>query len=124
MVGFVDIIYGGVAPTMVYKGVSFSSDIKEEDKIFYTGDFLKDWYFCQKYLVQIKSKSEGSLSYSSTVNHFVTDGAPYQSRYLSIVDGKGFLNEESNGEQMRFFVPNDQDFTWGVLQAYCEELNI
>lgn len=52
---------------------------EEEEKIFNSGDFPKDWYEALKHaLVEL----EDYTIHSSSVNHFIMDGAKFKSFYL------------------------------------------
>lgn len=56
---------------------------------FNSGDFVKDWHSAHvKYFDGNKNEP---LSHSSTVNHFIMDGAPYSSAYLHYVNDEYVL---------------------------------
>jgi hypothetical protein len=63
-----------------------------EKKFFDTGDFVKDWWNRTKFIIQTLLDSEMFFSQSSSVDHFIMDGAPYDSAYLHTTDdGKPVL---------------------------------
>ena len=63
---------------MGYKSVYLH--YKEDDeKLFNTGNFVKDWWDMRKFQIQELSESEPHFMHSSTINHFIMDGAPYDS---------------------------------------------
>jgi hypothetical protein len=64
---------------------------RKEKFIFDSGDFILDWYSAnKKYFKEIYSK-EPKLSHSSSVNHFIFDGAPYSSAYFHVVNKKNVI---------------------------------
>lgn len=50
--------------------------------VFNSGDFPADWYNAKKKFYREIYQEEPFLSGSSTVDHFIMDGAPYHSAYL------------------------------------------
>jgi hypothetical protein len=105
-----------------------SGDDKYE---FKSGDFVKDWYDMMKKIIHEEIKSDtGFWSHSSSVYHFIMDGAPYDSAYLHIVDGKGVLKyydrtdpnwwmDNEIGKGSEFFVLEDTKPTWEELRKMC-----
>jgi len=59
--------------------------------LFDSGDFVKDWYNARKKFFQEICDEEPFLSHSSSCDHFIMDGAKYDSAYLHIEDGNGIL---------------------------------
>ena len=98
--------------------------------IFKSGDFIRDWFQMKKYISNISDNEWEPVSYSSSVNHFIQDGAPYDSAYLHIINDKPvlkyfdredpnwFMTEIDNG--IEFFVPENEQWTWEKLKEYCE----
>jgi hypothetical protein len=83
-----------------YKGVYLHT--KKGEFIFDSGDFPSDWYNAKKKYYREIHEEEPYLSGSSTCNHFIMDGAPYQSAYLFYENEKGVLNylkEDSTFEE-------------------------
>ena len=94
--------------------------IKEENKQFSSGNFVKDWYDAMKYF--INSEFEEHLSFSSTVDHFISDGAPYDSAYLKFKDDKPYLTNRYDDENIgiEFFIPENTTPTWEEFKKLCE----
>ncbi len=72
---------------------------------------------------------EQPISHSSSVDHFIMDGAPFDSAYLHIVDGKGvlkYVDETDPGylytqqdvyeKGIEFFVKEGTQPTWEELK--------
>lgn len=72
---------------IIYESVYIISQNKTYK--FDSGNFIVDWYNAMKKFYQDLVNNEPNLSYSSSVNHFIMDGAPYDSAYLH------FENENS-----------------------------
>ncbi len=111
-----------------YKSVSISfGRTINEKKIFDSGDFVKDWYDLNFFI--INDMEEQPISHSSSVDHFIMDGAPFDSAYLHIVDGKGvlkYVDETDPGylytqqdvyeKGIEFFVKEGTQPTWEELK--------
>ncbi len=96
---------------------------ENNEKVFSSGDFVKDWYDMRKFMIQELSNTEPVFSHSSSVDHFIMDGAPYSSAYLKIDKNKNpYLSYEicdyDNG--IEFFVPEGTQPTWEELKEMCE----
>ena len=104
-----------------YKRVSlFFSDDKEF--FFDSGDFIKDWYFAKKKFLEFVD-NEYTLVQSSSVDHFIMDGAPYESAYLVFNDNdesKVHLEYEYNEKGWEMFVNKGTKPTWEELKKYCK----
>ena len=111
-----------------YKGVTLS--IAGEEYEFNSGDFVKDWAFAKKKFASLKS--EPHFSHSSSVNHFIMDGAQYDSAYAHIINAEVVLKyvdtsdpnylstqREIYEDGWEFFVPKGSKFTWEDLKKYC-----
>jgi hypothetical protein len=94
-------------------------------KSFNSGDFIKDWWDMRKYVIIERNNS--IIMCSSTVDHFIMDGAPYDSTYLHMIDGKPILkyihpdDYKTNkyieiSEGIEFFVPEGTKPTWEELK--------
>ena len=104
--------------TDTYKSVTLTlmEGIKTE---FKTGDFVKDWFNCNKHIAFLDI--EEHISHSSSVDHFIMDGAPYRSAYLHIFSGEPTLEYEySEDHSGEFFVPARAYWTWEDLKEYCK----
>lgn len=108
---------------IIYESVELHAG--EEKFIFNSGNFPKDWYEAKKkYNLEIQDK-EPYLSASSSVDHFIMDGAPYDSAYLHFVNDlpvfkyvddtePNYLNNQAYifQEGWEFFVVEGTKPTW------------
>jgi hypothetical protein len=108
-----------------YESVEIKFRNEKYNKSFSSGDFIKDWYDMRKYMINDvdMSDDEPYFIHSSSVDHFIMDGAPYDSAYLHIVDDKPvlkyfdrtdpnwFLQGVDEGG-IEFFVPENTQPTW------------
>jgi len=100
---------------------------------FNSGNVIKDWYDMRKKMINGKIECEdGYFIHSSSVDHFFQDGAPYDSGYLHIIDGKGVLKyhdrtnpnwwmDDSIEKGLEFFVPENTTPTWEELRKLCND---
>jgi hypothetical protein len=87
-------------------------------KKFNSGDFVKDWYNLIKYCVQ---NQLNNIFHSSSVNHFIMDGALYKSKYLYTYENGEFeLKNEYSENEIEFFIEKDKNYTWDELKKRCE----
>lgn len=94
--------------------------VKTGDKIFDSGDFVRDWYYSMKYIIHLEDSEWEPQSHSSSVNHFIMDGDKYDSAYLAETeDGSFDLVYDYNGKGIEFFVPAGEKWTWKELRKYC-----
>ena len=101
-----------------YKSVEIDYG-KNKTKKFSSGNFVKDWYDAFEWYI-FADLDEHALINSSSVDHFITDGAPYDSAYL-ILDGDNPRLEYSYCEDgMEFFVPQGTKPTWEELKILCD----
>jgi hypothetical protein len=104
-----------------------------QDKIFNSGNFIKDWYYMRKFIFN-NTEEEPIIGYSSSIDHFISDGAPYDSAYLHFVDGKPilkyfdrsdpnwcFTQRDIDENGIEFFVPENTQPTWEELKEMCEK---
>ena len=104
-----------------YKSVDISYHKNDEPtvRIFDSGNFIKDWYDAVKWYLHA-DLNEHVLVNSSSVDHFIMDGAPYDSAYLVAgEDLKGFLEYEYS-ESPELFVAKGTKPTWEELKKMCE----
>lgn len=93
----------------------------DEKEIFNTGNFVKDWYDMRKFMIQNLLDSELAFSHSSTVNHFIMEGAPYDSAYLKTNDdGIPYFSYVYDDESIEFFVPKGTQPTFNELKEICK----
>lgn len=104
-----------------YKSVDLSYRSQDTKIVFDSGDFVKDWYDCRKHI--IFSESDGPHGNSSSVDHFIMDGAPFDSMYLKFDENKlPHLSKESDG--IEFFVKEGTTPTWLELRELCGDPKI
>lgn len=103
----------------------------EGEFVFDSGNFVKDWFQAKmKYAKEFSDKEH--LSGSSTCDHFIMDGAKYDSAYLHIADGNGtlkyvdhsdpnyiFTQREIYEEGWEMFVEPGTQPTWEELKKMC-----
>jgi hypothetical protein len=104
--------------TSSYRSVNVSL-ISGEKLVFDSGDFMKDWYFALKYLVNLENWEP--ISYSSSVDHFIMDGAPYDSAYfrVEVGSGVGVLDFKESKEGIEIFVKSGWVPSWEEFRSYC-----
>lgn len=113
----------------VYESVYLHT--QDGEVLFNSGLFVKDWFDAKKKYIQELSEKE-HLSGSSTCDHFIMDGAKFDSAYLHMVDGVPVLKyvdrsdpnwyrtqeDIFNGWEM--FVPEGTTPTWEELKEMCK----
>lgn len=109
-----------------YKSIEISyrdDNDHKKTKVFNSGDFVKDFFNAHKFWVQeIESKGSSKvLCYSSSVDHFIMDGAPFDSTYLMFdKDDKPYLSYDYDSEGIELFVPRSKKWTWEELKKYVD----
>jgi hypothetical protein len=103
-----------------------------DDNIYNSGDFVVDWFnVMHDYIVNNKYPY---ISTSSSIDHFIMDGAPFDGTYLYQVDKvnekweliyiddvKDLLEQnEIVRKGIEFFVPEDNHMNWEELKLYCK----
>lgn len=103
-----------------YKYVELDYNGLKSKKVFNSGNFVKDWYDCLKFVIT-KLQSKESVGHSSSVNHFFMDGAKYDSAYLVMNGDKASLSYDAkkHGENIEFFVQEGTTPTWEELKKIC-----
>ena len=104
-----------------------------EEKEFSSGDFVKDWFDCKMFAVKegILEK-EVYISQSSSVDHFIMDGAKFDSAYLHFEndvpilkyvdksDPYWFISQQDVFEKgWEHFVDENTKPTWNELKTRC-----
>jgi hypothetical protein len=109
-----------------YKSVDISYGYLKKEKVFDSGNFVKDWFDLVKFIIMELSGAEPHFSGSSSVNHFFMDGADelYDEAYLvdATVDGKlkSVLSYDYDEDAIRFYVPKGTQPTWEELKEMCK----
>ena len=106
-------------------------EIHTDDSVkipFNTGDFVKDWFDCMKYVITGMLGDYYFLSHSSSVNHWIFDDTEnkYKSMYLRLIDENNDtweLSEEYSHEKkgIEFFVESDWSGTWKELKEKYDD---
>ncbi len=122
----------GTKKDLDYKSVELHYG-KEEKKFFDSGNFVKDWYDRTKFIVQELLDTEPYFMNSSSVDHFIMDGAPYDRAYLHMVDEKPVLKyldrsdpnwwitqRDIEEKGIELYVPENTQPTWEELKIMCE----
>lgn len=117
----IDYKEGSKRKDLGYKGVEISYANLKKQKKFTSGDFVKDWYDCNKFIITKLYEKEGHFSNSSSVNHFIMDGAPFISAYLVSTDKSSelFYGHTYYQEGIEFFVKENTKPTWHELRKMC-----
>lgn len=106
-----------------YKSVYIHFGDKQE-KVFDSGNFVKDWFDLRKFqILEIGNKE--FFANSSTVDHFIMDGAPYDSAFLVFHEQAQehllyYGHERDPQEGIEFFVPEGTQPTWKELKEMCK----
>lgn len=114
-----------------YKSVNLSYNNIKDKKSFNSGDFVKDWYDCLKFLIIKNIVDDEPLIHSSSVDHFIMDGAKFDSAYLHTKKEETVLKYTSNTlntiyldydiceDGIEFFVPEGTKPTWEEHRELC-----
>lgn len=96
-----------------------------KEKIFNTGDFVKDWYDHTRYIIMTLSKKEAYFSGSSSIDHFIMDGAPYRSAWLIFDDTGARLsyNNKDFNHNIELFVHKGERPSWKTLKRKYNDSN-
>jgi len=103
-----------------YKCVELNIVNDSSKMAFNTGDFVKDWFQCMKYITM--EEEPDYMMLSSVVDHFITDGDKYISAYLKS-DHELHYEYDFKEPGMEFFVPKDKEMTWVELKEYSKDDN-
>lgn len=119
-----------VAEVVTYKSVYLHTSDKELE--FNSGDFVKDWFDAKLEYTKIMDV-DPYLSQSSTCDHFIMDGANYDSAYLHINGNQPilkyintddphylFTQQDVYENGWEFFVPIGSKPTWEELKELCK----
>lgn len=112
-----------------YENVYLHTDSGEF--LFKSGNFVKDWFDAKKKYVQELSDKE-HLSGSSSCDHFIMDGAKFDSAYLHMegktpvlkyvdrTDPKWYYTQKRIFDGWEMFVPEGTTPTWEELKEICK----
>ena len=117
--------------TSTYKGVEFHFSVNDEVKVFNSGDFVKDWYDCNKFIVfELDRIDEYHIVCSSSLDHFLQDGDDYDPVYLIEQEDKtwelfslDYVNENNIYDgYIEYFVPKGVMMTWEEMKAKYDDI--
>ena len=103
-----------------YKYVEISYGDGEVKK-FDSGDFVKDWFACMKFIIFSDISTNEPIINSSSIDHFIMDGAPYDSAYLIPAEGNTQLSYEYQEDRLEFFVPRGTKPTWEEMKVKYDD---
>jgi hypothetical protein len=118
----IGISYNEGRKNLAYKSVDIRYGAKfDKTKVFDSGDFVKDWYDCNKFIITKLYEKEFHFSNSSSVDNFIMDGAPYRSAYLKTTETTAELvyEHDFNDRGIEFFVKKGTKPTWNELRVLC-----
>lgn len=120
----------GKQKNLGYKSVCLS--YKEGKKIFNSGDFVKDWFDCKGFAVNEGIINKEPIMHSSSVDHFLMDGAKFESAYLHLENDEPVLKyidrsdpnwyitqRHIDEDGWEFFVDEGTKPTWNELRVRC-----
>ena len=106
---------------------------ENEKKFFNSGNFVKDWLQMRKFQTMELAETESQFTHSSSIDHFIMDGAPYDSAYLHMGGDKAVLKYIDKTDKnylssqqdiyergLEFFVPQGTQPTWEELKEMCK----
>ncbi len=119
-----------------YESVELRYMMDNDRKVYFnSGNFVKDWFDAMKDFMTTDHQ-DAYLSHSSCVNHFIMDGAKYDSAYLHL-DDEPVLKyvDHSDPDYLwtqrdvyergtEFFVPEGTNPTWKELKDMCGNVPI
>lgn len=108
-----------------YKSVhiSYGFNNPEKEKVFNSGNFVKDWFDLMKFIITELRKTEMHFVGSSSVDHFFMDGAKYDKAYLVLFDKNDetvLKYDEKYNDGHLFYVPEGTQPTWAELKKMCK----
>jgi hypothetical protein len=109
-----------------YESVDISYGNLDKQKVFNSGNFIKDWFDLVKFIIMELSGTESHFVGSSSVDHFHMDGGDklYDEAYLidAVVDGetKSVLSYVYDEDAIKFYVPKGTQPTWNELKEMCK----
>lgn len=111
---------GSKAKDLGYESVYFSYGRNRKEKLFDSGDFVKDWYDAMKFYLNELNDKYPHLMGSSSCDHFIMDGAKFDSMYLGYDEEKEEPVLSPNyGDGMELFVKEGTTPTWHELRKLC-----
>lgn len=113
---FISVKYRGKNTSLVYEGVVLTTR-KDKEFLFNSGNFVKDWYEAKGKYIELAS-DELYLTQLSAVDHFIMDGANFDSAWL-VWEGDAEnpkLVYEFTEQGWEMFVPKGTQPTWEELK--------
>lgn len=124
-------------PLETYQGVRVKYD-GEKKKKFNSGDFIKDWYYANKFKIKELLETELYFTDSSSVSDFLFDTRikekdqedsfemRFDECFLRVIDGKPTLcysPELCIEGAMFYYVEKDTKLTWEELKERCGDFD-
>jgi hypothetical protein len=117
-----------------YKSVYVSCYDENLNRVFDTGNFVKDWFDLIKYIITELSEIEPHFTGSSSIDHFFMDGANnlYDSAYLHVIDGEPvlkyldrsdpnwYITQQDICEGTELYVLENTQPSWNELKEMCK----
>lgn len=105
-----------------YESVYISCYNKDLNRVFDTGNFVKDWFNLVKYVITELYEIESYFTGSSTVDHFFMDGADelYDVAFLKTDGDVELIYEKSSVDYVKLYVPKGTKPTWNELKDMCK----
>ena len=114
---FTTINYSEGTKNLDYRSVELYYGENLEEKIFFnSGNFVKDWYDRVKFVIMQISDEEFHTC-SSTIDHFIMDGAPYDRAWLKGIEL--LYSGQDIHHAIQLFVPEGTKPTWEELRDIC-----
>jgi len=109
-----------------YESVEVTYNFNKDNRVFDSGDFVKDWYDATKFRVLIDGHEVLKFVKSSTVANFISDGAPFDKvvlMYVNTLNGKfEYLSSGIHIGRPTFFIRKDTTPTWKELRELCGDV--
>lgn len=104
-----------------YQRVNLSESFSDKKWKFDSGDFVKDWFNAIKHMIVECPDETFQATYSSSVDHFIMDGAPFDSMYLHFEGDEVVFNKEYK-DGIEIFVKRGTEPSWKELKDYCKDV--
>ena len=113
---------GGDKNDLSYKSVRILYG-ENEEKLFNSGNFIKDWFDLVKFIINELSETESHFVGSSDVDQFFLDGGDklYDKAYLNTTNSASELKYKLvDWDSIKFYVNAGTQPTWEELKEICK----
>ncbi len=113
---------GGDKNDLSYKSVRILYG-ENEEKLFNSGNFVKDWFDLVKFIINELSETESHFVGSSDVDQFFLDGGDklYDKAYLNTTNSASELKYKLvDWDSIKFYVNAGTQPTWEELKEICK----